>query len=510
MANHTIVTDIGTGSVKSVLFNERLQQIGSELCRYPPESECGGEIAPRVWWDAFAGSLRALSKQANLAQVACVILTGQMQNLIRLHTRGASAGDRSAILYYDTRGEAYLTALYERIARQRLTEITGNTPDGSGFPAKLLALADAAGGAEGGEASFDRILCGAHDYIAYRLTGALRTDRTTAGTTGLLDIGSGAWSREILDALEIDPSVLPEVCPADAEDGVVAGHVAGELGFGPSTRVIHGAGDVGASVLASELSSTRVACYLGTSGWVLDEAPPDRLGDPEAGVFNLPHPTDARVIRVAPLLTAAGAVDWLSSILTSTPHEHAGLFASLGVTAADIADPTGIVFLPHLAGERSPFKDPAASGVFLGLRRDTDRPTLFKAVLEGVSFAVRSVLEPLASGRAATDELLLSGGGGTIPGWPQLLADITGLRVRVAADSRFAGGRGMLRLIDTGVSGAATESYAQPEDEPVMRPNDALHASYDAYYRVFVQVYPRLRELMHELSQLRIRTVKSP
>ncbi len=511
-SGRTIVVDIGTGSAKSVLFDNYRLPVHAEVGRYPAGSETGGEIDPEVWWNAFRQALLALGRSADLSAVNRIVLTGQMQNLILLRggettsltaAGGEAVAVRSAILYHDTRGEDYLERLYERIPRERLIAITGNTPDGSGFPAKLLAL-------EVSGTAYDRLFCGAHDFVAYRLTGTARTDRTTAGTTGLLDIRAGDWSAEIADAIGIDRDCLPEVCSASAVDGIVPPDLARELGLPGSVQVIHGAGDVGASVLASELTGGRVGCYLGTSGWVLDEAAAGQLGDPETGVFNLPHPITPGIVRVAPLLTAAGAVEWLSEILSSDETERIALFRTLGSAAAERVgpsgkSPTGIMFLPHLAGERSPFKDPAASGAFIGLRRETDRVTLFKAVLEGVSFAVRSVLEPLAANRGATEELLVSGGGATIPGWPELLADVSGVPVRVAADARFAGGRGMLRVLDAGHHAPGTASAPPGDDgpdEPVFAANTERHAAYDAYYRVFARVYPSLGEIMHSIHAL--------
>lgn len=485
MADQTVVCDIGTGSVKSALFDGGGALLSTAVGAYESRKASTGEIDPEVWWLAFGESLKSLARERSLQEVTSLILTGQMQNLILLDASGQAA---PAILYFDARGSGELENLYSRIPRRRIVEITGNTPDGAGFPGKLLALNKEKPGLL---KRSDRLLCGAHDYVAYRLTGRARTDRTTAGTTGLLDLAEGVWSEEILECLPVGESILPELCYAQECDGILEEELAAELGLPPGVKVLHGAGDVGASVLASELSGGRVSCYLGSSGWVLDEAPPKEWGDPEQGVFNLPHPSQNRVIRVAPLLTAAGAVEWYLSLLTDDEGERSRLYEELGGRTADHREPTGVIFLPHLAGERSPFKDPEASGVFLGLRNQDDRAKLFRSVLEGVSCAIRSVLEPLMKGRRETTEILLSGGGAQIAGWPEILADVTGLPVRIAADARFVGGRGMLRLL-FGADAPALE-------ERVVEPDPTIHAAYEKQYATFVKVYPHLRELMHEL-----------
>lgn len=500
MAPETVVCDIGTSSVKSALFGGEGTLLATAMGAYEARRASPGEIDPDVWWLAFRESMHVLGTERSLERVGTIILTGQMQNLILLGESGAAG---PAILYYDARGAGELERLFQRVPRERIVAITGNTPDGAGFPGKILVLER-----ENPELlkRAKTLLCGAHDYVAFRLTGRARTDRTTAGTTGLLELGTGAWSQEILEALPVSTSIFPEICFAQESDGKVKEELAADLGLPRGVELLHGAGDVGASVLASELSGGRVSCYLGTSGWVLDEAAPGRRGDPEQGVFNLPHPSRERVVRVAPLLTAAGAVEWYLSLLSEEEGERSRLYAELGAAAAKDPEPTGIIFLPHLAGERSPFKDPHASGVFLGLRREDQRGKLFRAVLEGVSCAIRSVLEPLMQSRKETREILLNGGGAQIAGWPEILANVTGLPVRIAGDARFAGGRGMLRLLagrdESSGAEARNASQMLPEggaEERLIEPEPAFHAAYEKQYATFVKVYPQLRELMHEL-----------
>ena len=396
------------------------------------------EWDPEVWYRAFTTSLRALARDHDLSTVTKIVLTGQMQNLV-LVAGGRAVGP--AVLYFAQRPGDVFEDWIRRVGRKRIVEATHNTPDAGGFPAKFLWLQQQR--PEHIEAA-EAVLCGAHDYIAYRLTGTIGTDPTTASTTGLFDPVRGTWASDLFAGLPVDDTLMAPVRSADHDDGRIGTAGApgtpandgtlsetAELGLSPDVHVIHGVGDVGSSILDMQGEGMRRSIYLGTSGWVQDIADLTEPGDPEAGVFNLRHPIEPKLIRVAPLLTATGAFDWFVRTTAGThptDDQINRLYDDLSADAAAFGpSDCRVLFLPYLSGERSPFKDPYASGLFLGLRRDTTPGELFRAVEEGVAFAVRSIIEALDRGADThgDEPALLSGGGTAVHAFPQLLATIT-------------------------------------------------------------------------------------
>jgi xylulokinase len=250
-----------------------------------------------------------------------------------------------------------------------------------------------------------------------------------------------------------------------------------------------------------ENAGFRRSCYLGTSGWVLDTGPLDKPGDPFSGVFNLRHSTEEKLIRVAPLLTAAGSFDWLMGILDPDGAGHSRLFEELsGDTAGMTPDECRLIFLPYLSGERSPFKDPDASGMFIGLTRETGRKELFRAVEEGLAFSLRSVFESLNRGTAdrespgLNDPLIIAGGGASITGLAQIIADALRVPVAVADDARYSGTGALLSIV--------------PEDpRPEKRREETIEPAYkeDVYakkYEIFRDAYRQTKELMHALKEI--------
>lgn len=495
MNAYSIIADIGTGAVKAECFAENGTRVCQGIARYPSGSEGRDEIDPEVWFDAFGNAIRELGQSADIRKAEYLVLTGQMQDLILVSECRAI---RDAILYFAHRSGPGFENFLSSFGPDRIAEITKNTPDQAGFPAKLFWL-------EENEAPVlkraEKILCGAHDYIAYRLTGVCRTDPTTASTTGLMDPVSGTWAEEILKSVPRGPELVPEIRPGNHEDGVVAAEMAAALGISPEIKLIHGVGDVGASTISMENAGFRRSCYLGTSGWVLDTGPLDKPGDPFSGVFNLRHPTEEKLIRVAPLLTAAGSFDWLMGILDPDGAGHSRLFEELsGDTAGMTPDECRLIFLPYLSGERSPFKDPDASGMFIGLTRETGRKELFRAVEEGLAFSLRSVFESLNRGTADRESpglngpLIIAGGGASITGLAQIIADAVRVPVAVADDARYSGTGALLSIVP---GGAKPEKRREGTIEPASN-NDV----YAKKYVIFRDAYRQTKELMHALKEI--------
>ena len=447
MKADVLVADIGTGSAKVACFDRQGTIVARSIREYTGFDRYNDEIDPAVWYDAFVDTIRALRAEPGLALDALrtIVLSGQMQDLILVADGHAVA---PAVLYFGHRKSAAYTTWLQRLGDERIRAVTCNTPDTAGFPAKLLAAYDS------DPSVIDRseyFLCGAHDYVAYRLTGVAATDPTTASTTGLFAPPTGEWSEEIAASLKRWTSHFPAVHVGGTVDGTILPHIAAELQLPETTRVVHGPGDVGASVLAMEQEGFSTSLYLGTSGWIQNVVAPNEPGDCSAGVFTLRHPTEERLIRVAPILTAAGAFEWfLSQVLNVGKDDHDALFERLATEAIDAANPaSSILFLPYLAGERSPFNDPNAGGMFLGMRHETNRAALFRAIEEGVAFSVRSILEALAGGtrKRVMSPIQVTGGGVKIPGFPQLIADILGLEIDVPNNARFMGTGALRNLV---------------------------------------------------------------
>ena len=222
--------------------------------------------------------------------------------------------------------------------------------------------------------------------------------------------------------------------------------------------VINGCGDAGASTVGAGVSAPgEVYVYLGSSGWVARVAAMEP-GRVPLSVYTLAHPLNENVIEIAAMLSAAGAVSWLQRLLGL--DDLSALEAE--ANAVDAA-PTSLLFLPYLLGERNPFHDADVRGAFVGLDDGDRRGAFFYAVMEGVAFAIRNNLEALG---APPPQIRLLGGAGQSRLWPQIIADILGVPVHVAAEPAAATALGAYRIaaraLGTDVAGVRTEAICAP------------------------------------------------
>lgn len=407
-----LVLDVGTTSLKAVLFDAGGTAVAQADRSYPTHNAPGAvhEQYPRDWWRAAGEAVRAIAPE----DVAMIALSGTMQGVIPLDAAGESIGP--AILYSDGRALADFARHAPALGALDVVARAGNPVDGMSAAAKIAWLA------EHKPEQYARTACfhsGAKDVIAQWLGGTPATDPTTATTTGLMDFERRTWDTGLCAAFGIDPEHLPAILPADAVVGHLSNKGARHLGLATGTPILNGAGDAGASTLGAGIATSgETYAYIGTTAWVAQIADRRRA----EGTFLLAHPTGPGAIEIGATLAGGDGAAWFSELVGQP-------FASLDAAVAD-ADrtPPTAMFLPYLKGERMPFADPAVRAGLVMVDRTDGVGALHYAVLEGVALAIAANLAVLAPVRG---DLILIGGAALSPVLVQLLADVTGLGVRV-------------------------------------------------------------------------------
>ncbi|HAJ37511.1 MAG TPA: hypothetical protein DCL15_17730 [Chloroflexi bacterium] len=496
-----LAIDIGTTGAKAALVRRDGALLASALATYPTHTAAGGvvEQTPQDWWDASCRALRQLWAAAPAGvHVAAVILSGQMQDTILL---GDDDAVGPALLYSDSRAQAEAATIEHQIGAAQLTAITGNAQGASSVLAKWRWLATHA---PSRLAAAQTILLGSHDYIAWRLCGARAADPTTAATTGLLDWRTRTWAHDLLAQLELEAALLPELHASGASIGAVRAEAAAATGIPVGTPVLQGVGDLGATTVGVGAAEPgMIYAYLGTSGWIA-ASQSAAAPMPERGVFTICHPQPGRLIQVAPVLTAGGNLEWLRSAL-ATPAGAPPDYAHLNALAAQAAPGSGgVLYLPYLNGERSPFSDANARAGFLGISGATTQADLVRSVMEGTAFAYRALCDALGVARGGA--MVLAGGGAQSAVWAQILADMLAAPVQVAASPGDAPARGAA-IIAGQALGWYTSLAPGKEFFPVQATYAPIEANvrvYDRLYPVFAGLYPALRELFTMLVQTNV------
>ncbi|MEN4098812.1 MAG: FGGY family carbohydrate kinase, partial [Anaerolineaceae bacterium] len=439
-----VVLDIGTTGTKAALINRSGKILAGEYAGYDLYAQ-GREVEqdPADWWQATQSSLRALVKVVPPeARLAAIILSGQMQDVILVGPEDALA---PAILYSDARAQEEAAAILVKLGEEKIISTTGNLQDATSLLTKLLWLKRKR--PELYEAAC-KLMIGAHDYVTWKLCGAHMADYTTASTTGLLDLHNNCWAEHLLKALDLRRDWLPELVLSGVQAGCVDTAAAAATGLPEGLPVFHGPGDAATTTLGAGAGEPgRDYVYLGTSGWLAatTNGPPV---DPRTGIFNLCHPNPTQLILIGPMITAAGNFEWLrrqfGDLETARPEDA---YTRLNELAAQSpAGSNGLLYLPYLSGERAPFRDADARGVFFGLSITSTRQDMYRAVLEGVALSMRMIGDVMFP-QGKTAELSLVGGGVRSLLWPQIFANVFRCRVLVLADPGDVGVRGALLAV---------------------------------------------------------------
>ena len=424
-ADTVVGIDIGTSAVKGLAIDAGGAIVGRAEASYPLSTPHPGwaEQDPDDWWRGALEVLERLERTAG--RPAGIGLSGQMHGLVALDASGRPL--RPAILWNDQRTAAECREIEETLGVDRLVGLTGNRAL-PGFTApKLLWLRRH----EPDVYRRIRRIALPKDYVRLRLCGAHTTDVSDASGTLLLDVARRRWSEEVLRDLDLDPGWLPEALESPAISGVTA----------DGTPVAAGGGDQAAGALGVGVDRPGpLSVVIGTSGVVFTAL--DRFAvDPQARLHTFCHAVPGAWHAMGVMLSAAGSLRWLRD--TVAPGVA---YAELDADAARWpAGTEGLIFLPYLAGERTPHVDPDARGAFVGLSVRHDRGALVRSVLEGVAFGLRDSLDLIAQLPGKIELARVSGGGASSELWLQIISSALELPLeRVAVDEGAAFGAALL------------------------------------------------------------------
>jgi xylulokinase len=418
--------DVGTSATKGLAITPDGEVLATEEAAYPLSTPKPGwsEQNPEDWWRATQKVLENLERTAGAP--AGIGLSGQMHGLVALDDNDDVI--RPAILWNDQRTQAECDEIESTIGLERLIELTGNRAL-TGFTApKILWLR------RHEPDNYKRIasVLLPKDYVRLRLTGEHATDVSDASGMLLLDVANRAWSDEVVNALSIDPDWLATVLESPELSGQTNNN---------GTPVAAGAGDQAAGAVGVGVDRPGpVSVAVGTSG-VVFAALDAFAADPQARVHAFCHAVPGKWHAMGVMLSAAGSLTWLrTTTAPDTPYDTLLEEAEQWPPGAE-----GLIFLPYLAGERTPHADPDARGAFVGLSVRHDRGALTRAVLEGVAFALKDSLD-LTEDLGGTPQLgRVSGGGARSALWTKIIASVLELPLEpVAVDEGAAFGAAIL------------------------------------------------------------------
>lgn len=490
--------DLGTSSSKALVVDAAGTVVGEGGGEYPVlhPQPTHAEQAPEAWWNAAVQAVRAATVHC-ASHIAALGVSGQMHGTVLLDEHNHLLAP--AIIWPDQRSHSAVQEITSRIGATALIAITGS-PLATGFQAATLHWLRR----HRPELwrSIHHVLL-PKDYLRWRLTGEFATDPSDASGTLLFDNSRRRWADALLDLLEINPAWLPPVQPAATIAGTLLPEAAAALGLPAGLPVVTGAADTPCSALgAGVIEPGTLLLTLSSGGQLLVPAYTPTV-DLQGRIHTFCHALEATPgpgwYQMGALLNVGLVMRWLRDQLWQVKGPDAYTQIT-GWAEQAPRGANGLLFLPYLMGERTPYMDAQARGAFIGLTLNHGRAEITRAVLEGISLACYNAFTALQESGAAPAHIVLAGGGATNLFWRQLIADIFGRSVHplsVSAQSALGAallagaGTGHFELLATAKAWARTQSPVEPD-----------LTNYEFYQRLlplFRDTYTQNRELMAAL-----------
>lgn len=520
-SKYVLAVDLGTGGPKVALVSTDGEIAGHEFVETDLHVLPGGGVEqdPQEWWEAIVtGARRLLDRDlVPRADVVAVGLTAQWSGTVAVDAAGKPLTD--AIIWMDTRGSRYVR------------EITGGALAIQGYDVRKIprwVRLTGGGPAHSGKDSIGHILYLKHerpdvydaaaafleppDYLGFRLTGRMAASYdsiTLHWVTDNRDLGHVRYDEQLLEWSGLDRRRLPDLVPTNSVLGPLDADVARELGLDREVPVVVGTGDVqSAAVGSGAVADFEGHLYIGTSSWLTCHVPFKRT-DLVRSIATIPSAIPGRYLVADEQECAGVCLTFLrdnvffadDELDTERPVDAYPAFDRVAATAPAGSD--GVIFTPWLQGERTPVEDPFVRGGFFNLSLRTTRAHLVRAVLEGVAYNSRWLLEAVEKmTKRRLDPLNFVGGGANSELWAQIHADVLGRTIRQVEDPIQANVRGAAFLAALALGHLRVEDIR--ERVPIrrtFRPNPEHRARYDRLFGEFTNLYKQNRKTYRRLNR---------
>jgi xylulokinase len=493
---YVIAYDMGTGGLKSSIFDERGVSIVSsfkQCATYYPAPDFR-EQRPAEWWDIFVrGTKELLAKSSVPVQdIAAMACSGHSLGVVPLDKDGGVLAEYVPI-WNDARAAKQAGEVFSKLSEEAWYLKTGN-----GFPAPLYAAYKILWYKENARELYDaaQTFIGTKDYLNYRLTGVIATDYSYASGSGVYDLHRYAYDTEYIKAFGLRESDFPPIVGSGDIIGTIRPETAALLGLSPTLLVAAGGVDnacmaAGAGCVEEGMAYTS----LGSSAWIAVSSHKPVLNF-KTKPYVFAHLIKGMYTSAESIFSAGNTHRWVRDTLCLdlTEKERAG-----GEDAYKIMDnlaggsppgSKGLFFIPTLGGATALDRSPHAKGAIAGLDLQHTRGDIIRAALEGICFGLRNALEELKKIVALQDEMLIVGGGSKSVLWRRLFADIYGMNITESAVGENAGSLGAMACAAVGAGLWKDFTPLINLNKPVSvvtrdRENSGL---YDKLYQVFKKI----------------------
>jgi len=487
--------DLGTTSVKAALVDAYGTPIGQCATEYPLYQPKPGwaEQSPLDWWDATAKTVFRLTRQFGVAenQIRGISVSSQAPTCLGVDAGGAPTGH--ALIWMDQRAKGICENELSGLENE-IRSTCGNRVDPYYFLPKLLWIKK--NHPEQDRSTWKYLQ--ANGWIIFCMTGKTSLDVTHLTHMQIYDVFQNCWNEDLIRRLGLRHDQFPSVCSCSDPVGTLLPQAAARLGLSPGIPVAAGCTDAAAVSLG--LNHNKPGCLFEMSGQssgigLITDRP---LKSP---VLNLSRGVlSGRWCQKGSMSSTGGSLRWFRDQIDGRAGDAGAYTQYDDLAALSAPGSNGVVFLPYLSGERAPLWDSHACGLFFGLRCETTKGDMIRAILEGAAFGLRTILDCFEPSLLTQRFLYGAGGGYRSALWAQVKADVLELPIYVQRQTCDAACIGDAYLAMR-MTGFPVPEPAEGEVEAIYTPDSSVAGRYQQRYEQYQALYRQTKELMARNSK---------
>lgn len=500
MDKYLLGIDIGTSACKVAIFSKQGDVIASESGDYNVYYPHPGyaEQNPDEWWEVICRTVKDTITKAkiNSQDIVGVGIDGQSWSAIPIDKDGSVLSNTP--IWMDTRSDSICRKLNKEIGEKTIFDLTGNSLQASYTTAKIIWYRDNM------PEVYENIykILQSNSFIVYRLTGILSQDKSQGYGLHCFDMRSGRWNEEMCNRLGIPIEFLPKIYDCHELVGYVTEHASRLTGLAEGTPVVAGGLDAACGTLGAGVINPHETQEQGGQAGGMSICLDEYIADPRL-ILSF-HVVPGRWLLQGGTTGGGGVMRWLEQELGDYEREEGARTGKssmmlLDEQAAKVKPGSdGLIFLPYMAGERSPIWDVNAKGVYYGLDFSKTKGHIIRSALEGVAYSLKHNLEVAAEAGALVGELIAMGGAANSRLWTQIKADITGKPIVVpSSDTATTLGAAILAGVGVGLYKDFEEAVKLTvKAKRHHLPNKDNHELYKQNYKTYIKLYDNLKGIM--------------
>lgn len=500
MRQYLLGIDIGTSSCKAAVFDRMGKPLVISSGAYPVYYPAPGfvEQNPLEWWESVCTAVRECLEKGKLRpeEIIGVGVDGQSWSAVAVDKKGETLANTP--IWQDTRSEELCTRYRKEIGGERIFHTAGNVLQPFYTTGKILWYREYM------PHMYEKIhkILQSNSFIVMKLTGVCSQDISQAYGIHCFNMENGGWDEELCRAFGIPVNILPEISLCSRIVGTVTEWAAAQCGLCPGTPVVAGGVDAACGALGAGVIHGGETQEQGGQAGGMSICCDTFCAHPSLIVSR--HVTGDQWLLQGGTTGGGGVMRWIEREFAGLEREHAEKLGKSSLeqlneeAAAVLPGSGGVVFLPYMAGERTPIWDTHAKGVYYGLDYSKTKACLVRAAMEGVAFSLLHNLDTAEAAGIIAGELHSVGGSANSVLWTQIKADVTGRPVSVScSDTATALGAAMLAGVGCGVYRNFEEAvHLTSHVKRRQEPNPEFREIYYRNYETYLDLYRRLQPLM--------------